>query len=278
MNPFLLSQSPVFDEAYESSIATTPNQCSFIDSTSTQAFLEDENEEPSFAMNEVEERLNNPVNFTAEKEPQNRPTPNEIRLMRQERCSQFFQNRTPTPSSQLSQPLLLEPPSTDSGTRRRTLSMAEQFAMFVPDDDSSPCLTSCTPIKRVNTEKSSLRTIKRFNTPDRTPRKTSEVHTSPEKVQTNALTTKASPQIPRSSPVLSSPIFNCTQGLGSPILDCFSGKPRCPVSPIEHSDKITSSVRQRLQWTYSPEMNKHRSRRQFCSKQQIIKRTKTVSG
>jgi len=265
-NPFLNNQSPKFDDFLKQHITTTPNQSSFLDSTATKAFLEDETEEPSFVMNEVEQRLKNPVKFTAEKNPVN-PTPIERRLILQKKCSQFFQNRTPSPHLSLpSQPLLLDTPSCDSGERGRTPSMAEQFAMFHGEHSSTPC-----------TEGNSNTPIKEVNTLNCTPSKAYVIHSSLKKEQRNLLSMKASPQRDNSSPTLSSPVLECSPGLGTPISEGLAVKPKCK-APLQnvHSKENTSRVRQRLQWTHSPTVNKQRLGKKLRNEQQIIKTTKIV--
>jgi hypothetical protein len=265
INPFLNNESPKFDEFIEKSITTTPNHSSFLDS-STQAFLEDETEEPSFVMNEVEQRLNNPVKFTAEKNPVRVPTPVERRLILQQKCSQFFLNRTPSPlSSQISQPLLLNTPSTDSDAVVRTPSMAEQFAILQGGGSSTPRVAGYTPIKRDNKSEC-------------TPRQAYAIRSSLEKDHRKSSTTKGSRQIVGNSPVLVSPILNCSPGLGSPILECVPVKSKCSATLKEvHSKENTSRVRQRLQWNHSPETKKQRVRRKFGNQKQILKKTKVVS-
>jgi len=276
MNPFLITESPKFDESLESSIISTPNQSSFFDSSISAVFLEDENEEPSFAMDEVEQRLKNPVNFTAQK---NRtvPTPIEYRVLLQEKCSKFFQNKTPSPASPPSQPLLLDTPSTDSINRLRTPSMAEQFAVFLKDHGNTSSVSGCTPRDEGNMS-------------DCTPGKAETIQFSSRKELKDPSTLEESPQIPICSPVLTSPIVKyspglsnsmvkCSPGLGSPIFECLQEKPQSGETVNKgHSQENTSRVRQRLQWTRSPPVKRRRLVRKLKNKQQIIKMTKVVSS
>merc|ERR1719397_1925781 len=162
-------------------------------------------------MDEVEQRLKNPINFTAQKNPRNIPTPIELRVLLQEKCSQFFLNKTPSPSSQLSIPLLLDTPSTDSTEKLRTPSMAEQFASFVKEHANTPCVSACTPINEGNILES-------------TPGQRETIQLSSRTEQKDLSTVEESPQIPNNSPVLTSPIVKCSPGLGSPIFECLQEK------------------------------------------------------
>jgi len=266
-NPFLTTQSPKFDELFESSITSTPNQSSsFLDSSVSHAFLEDESDEPSFVLNEVQERLNNPVNITIKKS-RYVPTPIELRMMLQEKCSQFFLNRTPSPiSSQASLPLLLDTPSTDTCERTRTPSMAEQFSVLVREESNSPCLSGPTPMKREKMSES-------------TPNKFDPIILSSKKKIEDLQKTAASLGRISCSPVLSSPILDRAQERNSSVpgslpVKLQSAEPFRKGLPSMH----TSRVRQRLQWTHSPAVNKQRLKRKLGNKTQIIKKTKVASG
>jgi len=266
-NPFLTTQSPKFDELFESSITSTPNQSSsFLDSSVSHAFLEDESDEPSFVLNEVQERLNNPVNITIKKS-RYVPTPIELRIRLQEKCSQFFLNRTPSPmSSQASLPLLLDTPSTDSCERTRTPSMAEQFVMLEREESNTPCLSGHTSMKRENMSQS-------------IPNKFNTIILSSKKRIEDLQKTAASLRKISCSPVLSSPVLDRTQERNSSVPESLPVKLRSE-EPFRKGllSENTSRVRQRLQWTHSPAVNKQRLKRKLGNKTQIIKRTKIASG
>jgi len=102
------------------------------ESSFCKPFVEDETVigGPSFAIDEAENIINNPVNITLQDSMSHltAETPLLIRKMHQKRCTQFFQNRRPTPLPKegMPQPLLQPTPSPCEGNR--TLCMAQLFS------------------------------------------------------------------------------------------------------------------------------------------------------
>jgi len=290
MNPFLTIQSPDFGQFFYSSDPCTPDHSSYLDDSFSRPFLEDEPDDPSFTVDEVEQRLNNPVAFSVQKRPSDAPTPIELRVILKEKCEKFFLNRTPSPAStQASQPLLQDTPSTSE--RTRTPSMAEQFLMHLNEGNSlskacpssgrshikESCLADCTPVKGEVLELSS-------NTGD------------PISCGTSLMKISNSPVL------LSSPMFKCTSIITNNIIELpgkaggtpasgsapvkvfaspvFLSSPsfKCSSTIINRSQYLKRSkprqnlsrVRQRLQWNISPTVNKPLIVRKLREKQQIL--------
>jgi len=249
MNPFLTIQSPDFGQFFNSSDPSTPNQSSILNCSLSRPFLEDEPDDPSFTVDEVEERLNNPVTFSVRKVPSDAPTPLELRMLMKEKSKQFFRNRTPSPSTQPSQPLLQDTPSTCE--RTGTPSMAEQFLMHIQDDKTprSEAFASFT-----------CSSIKQSRLKECTPVKVDEKLSS--EIKKPPLSGRVAMKVSGSPVLLSSPIFKC-----SPILTNGS-----QLSKGSLPRQKLSRVRQRLEWNISPSINKHHMVRSNRKKQQILNR------
>jgi len=101
---------------------------------------------PSFALDEAEKLLNNPVNITLQESMNHRTaeTPLLFRKMEQKKCTKFFQNRRPTPLSKedVPRPLLLPTPSPCEDDR--PLCMAQLYSQHVTGEQKnvSPLLSA----------------------------------------------------------------------------------------------------------------------------------------
>jgi len=144
LHPFIEQRDalPNFDSCFggdEKSVAP-----SFIENSFCKPFLEDETvvPGPSFALDEAEKRLNNPVNITVRNSVihRNTETPLVFRKMQQQKCTDFFQNRRPTPLPKAVAPRALLQPSPSPCTLRRPPCMAELFNLQMGEEQemSSP--------------------------------------------------------------------------------------------------------------------------------------------
>jgi len=111
-------------------VTTSSKESSFC-----KPFVEDETVigGPSFAIDEAERIINNPVNITLQDSMSHitAETPLLVREMHQKRCTQFFQNRraTPLPKEGVPRPLLQPTPSPCDDDR--TLCMAQLFSQHL---------------------------------------------------------------------------------------------------------------------------------------------------
>jgi len=105
INPFNLVDSPEFSHLF---CDATPEQPSVKPRSCTPM-------EQSFSIDQVEQRLNNPleVEFSSDVSPFSTPT--ELKMYRQKRCDIFFRNRIPTPpTKKMALPLLTPSPINES--------------------------------------------------------------------------------------------------------------------------------------------------------------------
>jgi len=292
MNPFLTIQSPDFGQFFCSSDPCTPDHSSFLDDSFSRPFLEDEPDDPSFTVDEVEQRLNNPVAFSVKKRPSDAPTPIELRVFLKDKCEKFFLNRTPSPvSNQASQPLLQDTPIAPSTCdQTRTPSMAEQFLMHLNEGNSltkaypssgrslkESCLADCTPVKGEVLGLSSAarepfscgRSLMKFsNSPVllSSPmfKCTSFITNNIMELRGKAGETPASASAPVK--VFASPV-----SLGSPGFKCSSIKiNRSQYLKRSKPRQNLSRVRQRLQWNITPTVNEQLIARKLRKKEQIL--------
>jgi len=116
------------------------------ESSFCKPFVEDETVigGPSFAIDEAEKIINNPVNITLQDSMNHltAETPLILRKMHQKRCTQFFQNRRPTPLPKdgMPQPLLQPTPSPCEG--ERTPCMAQLYSQMAGEQKKVSSLLS----------------------------------------------------------------------------------------------------------------------------------------
>jgi len=104
------------------------------ESSICKPFVEDDTVfgDPSFAIDEAERKINNPVNITLQDSMNHliAETPLLLKRMHRKRCTQFFQNHRPTPPrTEVPQPLLQPTPSPCEDDR--TPCMAQLYSQMV---------------------------------------------------------------------------------------------------------------------------------------------------
>jgi len=155
LNPFIQNRNaiPNFDACFKEEVQKPA--ASFQENSFCKPFVEDETiiGGPSFALDDAEKRLNNPVNITLHDSVTHytAETPLVFRRMKQKRCTQFFQNRRPTPIAKdgVPRPLLL--PSPFPCQEDRQPCMAQLFSLHMGrEDNNSPTQDS---LKKQNNQK-----------------------------------------------------------------------------------------------------------------------------
>lgn len=113
---------------------------SFKENSFCKPFVEDETiiGGPSFALDDAEKRLNNPVNITVQNSMTHLPTetPLVFRKLHEKRCSQFFRNHRPTPIAKDGAPRPLLLPSPSPCQKNRQPCMAELFSLHTEDEQN----------------------------------------------------------------------------------------------------------------------------------------------
>jgi len=145
IDPFIQKRCaiPNFDGVFEDEKKAS---ASFKENSIYKPFLEDETVTggPSFALDEVEKIINNPVNITIQQQESVKrvfKTPHAQREIQQRRCTQFFQNRMPTPMVKAVPPRPLLQPSPSPCVKNRPPCMAELFALQMEEETKRSPLT-----------------------------------------------------------------------------------------------------------------------------------------
>jgi len=147
LHPFTQHRTamPNFDGCFKEEVEEVTT--SLRENSFCKPFVEDETVigGPSFALDEAERRLNNPVNITVQDAMNHitAETPLLYRKMQQKRCTQFFQNRRPTPLPKVGapRPLLLPSPSPCEVDRSPCMAQLYSLHMGAEQEKNSPVLS-----------------------------------------------------------------------------------------------------------------------------------------